>query len=59
MGEQPGEVCVGGGARARGCLSGSVCAREDACMRLEGGGLVSSLEETVLHPSLRTWVLQG
>lgn len=59
MGEQPGEVCVGGGARAQGCLSVSMCAREDACMRLERGGLLPSLEETVLHPSLRTWVLQG
>ena len=50
---------MGGGARAQGCLSVSMCAREDACMRLERGGLLPSLEETVLHPSLRTWVLQG
>lgn len=40
----------GGGARARWCLSASVCARKDTCMRLERGGSLPSLEETA--PSL-------
>lgn len=50
MGEQPGGVCVGGGARSRRCLSASVCASKDTCTRLERGGSLPSLEETA--PSL-------